>query len=216
MIYAIIGPDWNVKTDRIHKLRDKILADPQSRHFDYDAVDGQKTDAVALKQRLIALPAMAKQRVVLVREAHKLDEKNLKIIEDFASQDHSHAVLILDFDKAGKTQLAWIKSLAGANVLNLQPEEKEINVFDVTRCIPRQPAEALKLLNQLYDSGNHPLKIMPGLVWFWGKMRAKISSEQYKKGLLCLQEADLNIKRSRLKAEYALEVLILKLCSLAA
>ena len=32
-------------------------------------------------------------------------------------------------------------------------------------------------------------------------------------GLLAMQEADLNIKRSRIKPEYALEVLIVKLCS---
>ena len=71
------------------------------------------------------------------------------------------------------------------------------------------------------DNIYHPwytrtLQLMGGLVWFWGKLKQRISAEKFKKGLLHLQEADLNIKRSRIKAEYALEVLVVKLCLLIA
>jgi hypothetical protein len=37
---------------------------------------------------------------------------------------------------------------------------------------------------------------------------------KFEKGLLALGEADLNIKRSRLKPEQALELLVVKLCAL--
>ena len=80
----------------------------------------------------------------------------------------------------------------------------------------RNPVEALKILGNLLVEENHPLQIMGGLIWFWGKSRTRLSADQFKKGLMCLQEADLNIKRSRLKPEHTLEVLVVKLSSLIA
>lgn len=84
----------------------------------------------------------------------------------------------------------------------------------MTKIMLRSPAEALKMLTQLLEEGSHPLQILGGLVWFWGKSRERLSPAQFKKGLLALQEADLNIKRSRTRPEHSLEILIVKLASL--
>ena len=51
---------------------------------------------------------------------------------------------------------------------------------------------------------------MGGLVWSWGKARSFARRENFQKGLVALQEADLNIKRSRLAPQQALEVLVVK------
>ena len=55
---------------------------------------------------------------------------------------------------------------------------------------------------------------MGALVWFWGKSQDRMPGERFRKGLLVLQEADVNIKRSRLKPEYAVEVAVIKLMRL--
>ena len=75
-------------------------------------------------------------------------------------------------------------------------------------------AEALQILNRLYDDGAHPLQIMGGMVWAWGNERSRVSAENFEKGLRELQDADLNIKRSRLNPEQAVEILVVKLASL--
>ena len=75
-------------------------------------------------------------------------------------------------------------------------------------------SEALQILANLYAQDVHPLQIMGGLVWFWGKQRQKISTERFKKGLAALHKADLNVKRSRLKPEYAVEKVVVELSGL--
>ena len=93
--------------------------------------------------------------------------------------------------------------------------EKRSNVFDMTRAMSyKKPADALKILSGLISEGSHPLQIMGGLVWFWGKAGQRIGMQKYEKGLRALQDADLDIKRSRLKPDYAMEVLVVKLCTL--
>ena len=69
----------------------------------------------------------------------------------------------------------------------------------------RNAGEALKILDELLESNVHPLQIMGGLVWYWGKERERLSPQSFYKGLTALEEADLNIKRSRLKPEHAVE-----------
>ena len=84
----------------------------------------------------------------------------------------------------------------------------------MTHVMSRSPKDALKILGDIFSSGTHPLQVLGGLVWFWGKTKNRLSSQNFNLGLRELQQTDLNIKRSRLKAEYVLEVLVVKLCSL--
>ena len=91
------------------------------------------------------------------------------------------------------------------------------NVFDVTNALSRrQTMDALGLLTDLLKDGMQPVQVMGVLVWIWGKSRPRLSPQKFKEGLLALEEADLNIKRSRLKPDHALEVVVVKLGSLLA
>ena len=97
------------------------------------------------------------------------------------------------------------------------PPPAKQNIFDVTRAMTRlRLTEALKILSGLLRDGTHPLQLMGGLVWFWKKCRNRFqtSPDKYEKGLVILQEADLNLKRSRLRPDHALEVLVVKLCGI--
>ncbi len=57
----------------------------------------------------------------------------------------------------------------------------------------------------------HPLQIMGALVWYWGKEGKACGKERFERGLKALEEADLNIKRSRLEPQYAVEKLVVEL-----
>jgi DNA polymerase III delta subunit len=52
-------------------------------------------------------------------------------------------------------------------------------------------------------------------VWYWGKEGRMLAKTKFERGLQALEEADLNIKRSRLNPEYAVEKLVVELMSLA-
>ena len=212
MTYLFLGEDSLAKDAKIHELKNKIFSSPQAVEFDYQLHHAHKLEPAILKQSLMNLPAIASRRLVVIREGHRLSPQNQELIIEFLEKKYDHAVLILDSDEWEATNQFVRKVKPGATVIDFQSSRK-LNVFDITRAIDQQKeTEALKILDELLSLGIHPLQIMGGLVWFWGKSREKMPRQRFEKGLLSLQEADLNIKRSRLKSEYALELLIVKLC----
>lgn len=211
MIYLFLGEPSPSKDQQIALLRDKIMPDQAVRAFDYDALDGYKLDSAVLKQALLALPAVSKKRLILIRNANKLMADQENMLRDFGVP-HPSTHVILDWN-AGAAKLFEKKCVGNLKVFRSVVEKKE-TVFDMTRLMQRRPEEALKILNQLYADGQHPVQILGALVWFWGTQRNQLSVSNYTKGLQELQEADMRVKRSRLKPEQAVEVALLKLCLL--
>ncbi|MCA9398253.1 MAG: hypothetical protein KC618_00780, partial [Candidatus Omnitrophica bacterium] len=197
----------------IAELKSKILQTNDAFKFDFDLLHANRLSAEDLKKSLIALPAIASKRLVVLRDIEKLSPQNKDLILEFIDKDESCIDLILDANQVDGRSAFMKKVTDKAKVVRFAVHEKA-NVFDMTKIMLRSPAEALKMLTQLLEEGSHPLQILGGLVWFWGKSRERLSPAQFKKGLLALQEADLNIKRSRTRPEHSLEILIVKLASL--
>lgn len=217
MIYLLLGEDRAAKDRKIDGIKSSCLASDDARPFDYESLHAVKLDPAVLKKALIALPAVADKRLVLIRKAEKLSQHNKDIIQDFIRADNPRVVLVLESDERSLKGAFFRDVMSVAQVVRFGRELRESNIWDVTRAIERRNSgEALRILNTLMHNGDSPLRIMGGLVWFWGSLKGRISSEGFKKGLLVLQEADLNIKRSRLRPEYAVEIAVTKLSSLVA
>ena len=216
MIYLLLGEDTQLKDQKIAEIKKKVLTSKEAHDFDYEVLHALKLDSATLKKTLIALPAVSKKRLIVIRTIQKLDAHNKELILDFIQKNNDYADLILDSDEADLKDSFITKISAKAQVLNFSKGSQQ-NVFDMTRAISTyNPTQALKILENLFMQGIHPLQIMGGVVWFWGKNRGRVSNDQFKKGLVLLQETDFNIKRSRLDPEQAIEVLVVKLCSLKA
>ena len=214
MIYLLLGEDTQAKDQRIAEIKKKILNSKEAHDFDYEVLHAPKLSPQDFKKALMALPAVSKKRLVMVRLLQKLDAQNKEILLTFIQSSFDHVDLILDSDEVDPKDNFITKVSAKAQILNTSKAQEQ-NVFNVTRAIAmHHPAEALKILTDLLAQGSHPLQIMGGIVWFWGKNRGKVPGDRFKKGLLVLQEADLNIKRSRIAPEQALEIVVIKLCSL--
>lgn len=214
MAYFFLGQDRATKDAKIAELKKQHLPSLEAFEFDYEVLYAHKLDHDVLKKALIAFPAVASQRLVVIRECHRLDSHHKELITDFFSKKNDKTILVLESDEATPAD-SFVKSLSRWVKVKNFAQDQPLNVFDMTKAIGlRRPEEALKILAVLLGQGIHPLQMMGGLVWFWGKSRARLSKEGFKKGLGVLQEADLNIKRSRLKAEYAVEVAVVKLCAL--
>lgn len=232
MIYFLLGQDRANKETKITDLKQKFLASqrgkppsPEAEKFDYEVLYGNKLDSQTLKKALLALPAVARKRLILIRDCHKLNAHNKNLIIEFVSRkdDVVSTVLILESGELSPNDSFVKKIKPFAKTPTVAPSQagragfpaKKTNVFDMTRAIGRrQKPEALSILSGLLSNDVHPLQVMGGLVWFWGKLRQQLASEKFEKGLLALQEADLNIKRSRLRPDYAMELLVVKLCGI--
>lgn len=192
-------------------LKQKVLPAADSQQLDCDVLYAPKLSPDDLKKSLLSLPAAGKKRLVILRNGEKLQPAHKDLLTDFVQSDQAVTVLILEAQwTAGEKFVREMKKFFSVKECVLPEAE---NIFAVTRMLTsRRPADAVRILNEILESGAHPLQIMGGLVWFWGnKARPMIDRERFEKGLLFLQEADLNIKRSRLSPEYALEVLISKM-----
>jgi len=217
MIYLLLGEDGAAKESKIAQIKAQNLPSDDALKLDFESIDGQKCDPAQLKKALLALPAISKNRLIHIQSTEKFNDHNKKIILDFIDSDHSHVAVIFNSD-APSAKNNFLKKIAEkAEVLQFGRAQTSSNVFDMTRAMERRdPTGALKMLDSLLDEGNHPLQIMGALVWFWGKCKNRLSAESFKKGLLVLQEADLNIKRSRLNPNYCVEIVVTKLSSLIA
>ena len=180
--------------------------------MDYESLHGAKLDADTLKQALLAIPAVSKKRLLLIRAVDKLDAHNKNMILEYIQAKNPPAVVVLDSDEQAPKGSFFTKLNSAAKVMRFEEGASPKNVFDMTRALEgRNVAGALKTLKELTDGGEHPLQIMGGIVWFWGKQKGRLPAEKFRKGLIVLQQADLNIKRSRLKPEQAMEVAVTKL-----
>ena len=215
MIYLFLGEDREAKEQKIAEIKKTCLPSDDALKLDYECLYGSKIDPSELKKSLIALPAISGKRLILIRMVEKLNTQNKKILLDFIQSENEHAVLILDSEEMSAQNSFMNKISAAAKVMRFGSGTVKKNVFDMTKRMEnRDSSGALKILEHLMSGGDHPLQIMGGLVWFWGKSKNRLSADQFKKGLLVLQEADLNIKRSRIKSEYAVEIAVTKLSSL--
>ncbi len=214
MVYLFIGENTSAKQEQISSLKAKWDGPKDSVGFDYEVVYGHHLDPKDLKKTLLSLPAIAPQRLIYIHECEKLNEHCKEILLDFIVSKPKHAIIILDCLTLSEKDGVWSNIRSHAKVYEA-PKAVKQNVFDLTaKMTAGRGAEALKVLDTLFDDGLHPLQIMGGIVWAWGNERRRVSPKQYEKGLRDLQEADLNIKRSRLKPEQALEVLVVKLASI--
>lgn len=214
MIYCLLGPPTPQQQSKIDELKQKHITSPEAQNFDYENISASQTDPASLKKSLVSLPVIAAKRLVLIRDCHQLNTASKELIVEFSASAHEHLLLVLESSEL-TSQDSFIKKLAGQAKIMETAAGPETNVFDMTRAMARhQTAQALKMLADILSQGAHPLQIMGGVVWFWGKSRETLPKNRFENGLVVLQEADLNIKRSRLPPEQALEVLVVKLCGI--
>ncbi|MBI3602816.1 MAG: hypothetical protein HY209_08005 [Candidatus Omnitrophica bacterium] len=212
MIYLLLGEDTQAKDLKIAEIKSRLLTKPEAVHFDFESLDAHHLSAASLKKALLALPAFSSQRLVLIRHVHKLKNDVVTVLLPFVDKPPDYCDVILEASGELKGQLKEMPT--GVKTWTLGVKE-EANIFDMTRLMSAQKTtEALKMLHEFYSHGMYPLQMMGALVWYWGKEGRALGPQKFERGLKVLQEADLNIKRSRLLPEYALEKLVVELVEL--
>ncbi|MCD4779919.1 MAG: hypothetical protein K8S27_05135 [Candidatus Omnitrophica bacterium] len=215
MLYLFLGESPQEKDKRMGAIKREVLLTRDAEKLDYAMLDARRCSPEDLKKSLLALPAVSERRLLVIRQIHKLSQQNKNILVEFVASKPGHIVIVLE-----TTQSSLPKKLAAdlnplARVESFRSGYK-ITPFDLTKLMAaRKPREALKLLSQLLDEGQQPVQITGALVWYWGnKMSGRVTPEAFQSGLRALQQADLNIKRTRLLPRQAVEVLVVELMQL--
>jgi len=211
MIYLFLGDDLPAKDARITEIKNKLFQNsPEALAFDFNNLDAKELGDNALKQAFLTLPVIAPHRLIVLRQIQKLKSADIQILINFCQKPAKHCDLVLESsDRILKGDLKDLPLYAKGVVLG-KPEGP--SVFDMTKLMTaHRSADALKMLDGFYSDNVHPLQIMGALVWYWGKEGKPLGKERFERGLKALQEADLNIKRSRLEPQYAVEKLVVEL-----
>ncbi len=211
MIHLFLGDDLAAKDAGIAEIKNKFFKNYQEAlSFDFDNLDADKLPDDALSKSFLTLPVIAPRRLIILRQVHKLRSGDAQVLLNFCRKPAEYCDVILE--SAEKTFKGDLKDLVlyAKQAVFSRPEGP--NVFDMTKLITAgKSGEALKILDKLHHDHVFPVKIMGALVWYWGKEGQACGKERFKRGLLALQEADLNIKRSRLDPQYALEKVVVEL-----
>ncbi len=211
MTYLFLGEAPAEKEKRIFEIRDKVLPSSDARQFDYEVLYADKLSPAVLKERLTALPTLAPHRMVVLHSCEDLSSQNRELIREILSGRPEHLVLVMTSDTLSAKD-AFVQALKPLAKVAELGQKEEIDVFQLTNAMDRrQLAEALRILSELMEKERHPLQLMGVLIWFWRQKKNRLSAEKFEEGLLALQEADLNIKRSRLAPDHAMETLVVKL-----
>jgi DNA polymerase III delta subunit len=211
MIYLFLGDDLGAKDAKIAEIKNKFFKDSQEAlAFDFDNLDAKELSSNALKKAFLTLPVIAPHRLIILRQIHQLKSADIQVLIHFCQKPAKHCDVILESsENTLKGDLKDLPLYAKGAVM-ARPEGP--NVFDMTKLMTaHRSGEALKMLDAFYRDNVHPLQIMGALVWYWGREGKVNGKETFKRGLKALEEADLNIKRSRLEARYAVEKLVVEL-----
>jgi DNA polymerase III delta subunit len=215
MIYLFLGEDIAAKDAKIAEIKQKLFNHSQDAlAFDFDNLDAKDIKDNALTKAFMTLPVIAPKRLIILRQIHKLKAGDIESLFNYCKKPGDQCDVILEStEKTLKGDLKDLPMHAKGFVFG---DTKEKSVFDMTRLMSwGRPADALKMLDEFYRSNMHPLQIMGALVWYWGKEGRAFGQERFERGLQALEEADLNIKRSRMDPEHAVEKLVVELVGLS-
>jgi len=217
MVYLFIGQDYSSpnsplssKDTQLKQIREEFLP-KEVEQFNLDTLYAENLKIKDLQEKLLALPVNSSKRIILIRNAHELAQDTEDFISQWAKDGPKDILLILDFEKINKKE-SFLKGLLRQAKAFRFKEPQGLNTFNLTRQIEqKRPDYALKTLEQLLKDGERPERILGGLRY--ALENSSLNALEIKRRVKLLLECDIEIKTGRMKPVFALEKLVVKLCS---
>ncbi|MCX5712183.1 MAG: hypothetical protein NTY47_03795 [Candidatus Omnitrophica bacterium] len=210
-VFLFTGADSASKDAQIKELKRKFFNE-KLEQFNCDTFYAKDLELTELQEKILSLPVNSEKRVIVVRQAQNLKPNIKDFIISFIKHDPYRTILVLDMERSDKRD-EFIKQLLPIAKKVTFEEPEIINTFTLSRQIElKRMDQALKLLNRLLEEGEKPERILGGLRHTWERNTAALPER--KKRLKLLLSCDLDIKTSRMKTAFALEKLVVSLCSL--
>ena len=210
-IYLFAGQDTPSKENTLEQIKSKFLK-KEALPFDFNVLFAKDLSVIILHENLFSFPAGSEKRIVVLRNCHELKKDVKEFLIKYSLSPQPQTILVLDFERYDSKEDLIAKVSAQSTVIRFKQEYQE-NVFDLANTIKAgKAAGSLSILNGLLKRGFKPELILGGL-------RSSIQKETgtaallQKKSKLFL-ECDIAIKTGLLKPAFALEKLVVSLCSL--
>ena len=212
MVYLFIGEDPLSKDIKLDRIKAEFLP-AETRDFNFEVIYARETNLHSLQEKILTLPAKAKKRIIVIKDAQQLKDDIRQFILKYARQSNPAVILILDITQLNPKD-EFLKHISRYAQVSRFKEIVRPDAFTLWRQIEaRRPDYALRVLNQLLEGGEKPERIIGGLRYAWEK--GNIYSAQTNKKFQALLNCDIEIKTGKLRSDFALEKLVIKLCSLS-
>lgn len=211
LVYLFIGQDSISKDIKLKKIKQEYLA-AGIESFNLDILYARELNLKDFQERLLCLPVKTKKRIVVVKDVQNLREDIKEFILKYVRNPSSSILLVLDVTPR-KPKDEFIERIARYSQVCRFKEPLHLDTFLLCRQIDSKRTDyALRILDQLLKNGEKPERILGGLRYAWEGISAR--PFELRKKLKFLLDCDIDIKRGRLKPEFALEKLVVRLCGL--
>lgn len=211
MVYLFIGEDSLSKDIKLKRIKQEFLSAGRE-DFNLDILYSKELDLLTLQERILTLPLKSKQRIIVIKDAQRLEDNIKEFILDYVKRTPPSIILVLDISQKNYKDEFINRICRYAQVCRFR-DSVQVDTFALARPIEmKRAAYALRLLNELLKDGEKPERILGGLRYVWE--RDSVSSVEIRKRLKALLDCDIDIKTGRLRPDFALEKLVVKLCSL--
>ena len=209
MVYLLIGTDVAAKETFSKKIKLEFLP-KELQDFNLDTLYSKEITLKDIQERLLALPLKSAKRIIVIKDAHSLNEESRNFLLVYSKKPNNKLVLILDFEHYDYKD-EFIKGISPQAHIQRFKEIISPDTFALSRQIVLRKTDlALRLLNQLLKNGQAPERILGGLRYAWEKQGTE--GAVARKKLKLLLSCDIEIKTGRLSPTFALEKLVISLC----
>jgi len=211
MFYIFIGEDNLSKEARLRRIKEEALP-AHLENFNFDVLYAKDTSLKDLQEKLLFLPVKSAKRIVVIKQAQALKADVKNFLSEYARKEAKGMIVVLDFDHSDHGD-SFLRDISGYSRVIRFKETLNPDAFLLSRQIDLKRADAaLSVLSQLFKKGERPERIMGGLRSSWE--RKAMTQLELKKRIKLLLNCDIDIKKGRLRPEFALERLVVRLCGL--
>lgn len=206
--YLLVGQESHFVDQIIAKIKEEFLP-KQLQDFNLNRLYANGLNLKGLQERLLCLPFKSRRRIIVIRNAQQLARSIKEFLIDYLRHPQKEILLIIEIDKRDPKD-EFVNSVA-RYATSFIKEEPRLDTFTLSRQIElRKAGLALKVLHQLLKNGERPERILGGLRYAWESRFS--DSLETRKRLKALLACDVDIKTGRIKADFALEKLVVYLC----
>jgi len=213
MVYIFIGEDEISKKRKLDSLKKEFLS-KDTKEFNYDILYAKKMDLERFKELLNSSTFGGNIRLVLIKDALDLSNPLKEFILSYLKRQDPKTILIIDIKDFDSKDKFIQRVLRYAKVFRFRGSIK-VNAFDLSRTLEKKDIiSSLNILFKLLSKGERPERILGGLRYQWINDNL-LNFEEKKRRLALLLDTDFSLKTGRIKPEFALELLVTKLCTLS-
>jgi len=209
-VYLLIGQDSLSKDVKIKGIKEEFLSS-DTADFNLDVLYGPDLNLKGLQEKLLSLPLKATRRIVIIRQADELKPQIKDFLSAYVKKPYPSVLLIVDIERFSPKD-SFAAGIAPYAQVSRFKESGRLDAFMLGRQIDAgRPGYALATLHQLLSNGEKPERILGGLRH--AVEAARVSGPQARRRLKALLVCDTDIKTGKLRPDFALERLVVKLCA---